>query len=189
MPRNSTRRRRRSTRYHESNPSSEGFISDVQSKYFLGFKGFDFITKFGLDNLPLHMLGVRSIRGTNEKQTAYRFTRTARLRKETRSEWLNWIGVKFNSIFDKCYRDIFPDGLPQIYSFRATFRKPNGNRRENWNLIQIKDNYNNNQFVVGLRPRDKVVVFQIVDYSGALQTLSFPASEVYCNVSIALYAR
>lgn len=119
---------------------------------------FDFISKFALDRGVTDTTGIRKVPGTNNQQTAYRLSPPARLRERT--------------------RNVFPDGFPSLYSFRATFRPRNGALKDNWNLVTVYDPFQNPQFGVGLRPRQREVVFFINDYTGQPQYLTFPATEV-----------
>lgn len=90
-------------------------------------------------------------------------------------------------------RKIFPLGFPETFSFRATFRKRNGARKDNWNLITVKDRFGNEQFGVGLRPRQELITLFIKDYNGQLQSLNFAAPSVrlinylFINLSLILY--
>ncbi len=82
-----------------------------------------------------------------------------------------------NNIFSWDGRNIFPQGLPQQFSFICTFRtrKP---PRTAWNIIRISDIRQRPQFQVTLNPRKTAIEFSITDFSGKLQTLVFRKAQV-----------
>lgn len=80
-----------------------------------------------------------------------------------------------------CYRNIFPQGLPQQFSFICTFRtrKP---PKTAWNIIRISDIRSRPQFQVTLNPRKNAIEFGITDFSGKLQTLVFRKAQVSYHI-------
>lgn len=74
-------------------------------------------------------------------------------------------------------RTIFPQGLPEQFSFICTFRtrKP---PKTSWSIIRISDIRQRPQFQVTLNPRKSAIEFSIADYQGTLQTLTFRRAQV-----------
>ena len=74
-------------------------------------------------------------------------------------------------------RNIFPQGLPQQFSFICTFRtkKP---PKTAWNIIRISDIRQRPQFQVTFNPRKTSIEFAITDFQGKLQTLVFTKAQV-----------
>ncbi|XP_035211381.1 collagen alpha-1(IX) chain-like [Stegodyphus dumicola] len=123
--------------------------------------GFDFIRKFRLDDFEFDFPGVKKVKGSNRMQTAYRLSKRADLTLPTRS--------------------IFPLGLPEEFSFVATFRKKNG-RKDPWFLIRINDILGKPQFGITLNPRKQMLEFYALDFEGKLQTSRFGDVEVHKNL-------
>ncbi|CAG0924665.1 unnamed protein product [Notodromas monacha] len=116
-------------------------------------QAFDFIRKFNLDVMEREHPGVTKVRGSNKIQSAYRLSKDADLNLPTRS--------------------IFPLGLPDKFSFIATFRQRKVSR-VSWDIIRMVDMQGNPQFAVTLAPRDNAVQFSIMSIEGNLMTVSFP---------------
>jgi hypothetical protein len=70
-------------------------------------------------------------------------------------------------------RDIFPDGLPEEFSFVSTFRMTGNTRKERWNLFQITDRQGNPQYGVRLDGQTQTVEFYFINYLGQLQAITF----------------
>lgn len=75
-------------------------------------------------------------------------------------------------------RDIFPQGLPDQFSFITTWRTRKLPKVP-WHIIIIEDIYNQTQFAVTLNPIRDSVEFSILDYENKLQTLVFKNVEVF----------
>ncbi|XP_055956241.1 collagen alpha-1(IX) chain-like [Patella vulgata] len=114
--------------------------------------GFDFISKYQLDNV-LRQPGVKKVRGSNEFQVAYKISRRAKLRIKT--------------------DQLFPNGLPDRFSFVSTFRMQGRTRRERWNLVQILDTRGQPQFGIRLDGKKKSIEFYYINYEGRITTLAF----------------
>lgn len=73
--------------------------------------------------------------------------------------------------------EVFPLGVPQQFSFVATFRSKMmvGTR---WNVLKITDYQNNTNLQITINQIDKSVEFAIVNSDGYLQTVIFKASNV-----------
>ncbi|CAG0923111.1 unnamed protein product, partial [Notodromas monacha] len=121
-------------------------------------QAFDFIRKFNLDVMEREHPGVTKVRGSNKIQSAYRLSKDADLNLPTRS--------------------IFPLGLPDKFSFIATFRQRKVSR-VSWDIIRMVDMQGNPQFAVTLAPRDNAVQFSIMSIEGNLMTVSFPEIKVF----------
>ena len=70
-------------------------------------------------------------------------------------------------------RDIFPDGLPDEFSFVSTFRMTGNTRKERWNLFQIRDINGNPQFGIRLDGKQRTVEFYFINFQGRLQSVQF----------------
>lgn len=145
-------------------------------------QAFDFIRQFRLDVLETKYPGVTKVRGSSRLQTAYRLETEADLVVPTRSYYkctrLSFL-FSTNQLFHllSFHRNIFPQGLPQQFSFICTFRtrKP---PKTAWNIIRISDLRQRPQFQVTLNPRKNTIEFGINDFSGKLQTLVFRKAQV-----------
>lgn len=76
--------------------------------------------------------------------------------------------------FSNSDRDIFPDGLPEEFSFVSTFRMLGRTNKTLWNLFQIKDINGEPQFGIRLNGRQKAVEFYYINYLGRRETVTFP---------------
>ncbi|GFR70035.1 collagen alpha-1(IX) chain-like Protein [Elysia marginata] len=114
--------------------------------------GFDFISNYGLDR-SRRIPGVVEVPGTNEFQRAYRIDRSARLFIPT--------------------RDLFPNGLPQEFSFVSTFRMLEDTRRERWSLFEVRDRTGRPQFGVTLDGGTKNVEMFFTNFNGEIERLAF----------------
>jgi len=121
-------------------------------------QAFDFIRQFRLDVLETKYPGVKRVQGSSRLQTAYKLENEADLVLPT--------------------RNIFPQGLPQQFSFICTFRtkKP---PKTAWNIIRISDIRQRPQFQVTFNPRKTSIEFAITDFQGKLQTLVFTKAQVF----------
>jgi len=119
----------------------------------------DFIRKFGLDSVEqMHKKSIIKVMGSNRLQTAYRVEKTAHLIMPT--------------------RDVFPLGVPQQFSFIATFCSKVVARTE-WHILKITDYQNNTHLQITLNQIERAVGFSIVNYDGYLQTVIFEASNIF----------
>lgn len=75
------------------------------------------------------------------------------------------------------YRDIFPLGVPQQFSFIATFCSKVITRTQ-WHILRITDYQNNTNLQITLNHVEQTVEFSIVNYDGYLQTVKFEANNV-----------
>ncbi|KAL1478669.1 hypothetical protein MTO96_034910 [Rhipicephalus appendiculatus] len=113
---------------------------------------FDLIHKFRLDDAQFDFPGVKRVAGSNSLQTAYRLSRKAELVLPTRT--------------------VFPLGLPEEFSFVATFRKRSA-RTDPWFLIRLTDVQGTAQFGLNVVSRKNRLDFFAQDVTGRRQTLSF----------------
>lgn len=119
----------------------------------------DFIRKFGLDSAEeIYKKSVIKVSGSNRFQTAYRVEKTARLIMST--------------------RNVFPLGIPQQFSFIATFSSKMVTRTQ-WHIIKIVDYQNSTNLQITLNQAIGTVEFSIVNYDGYLQTVKFEASYIF----------
>ncbi|XP_065168716.1 collagen alpha-1(IX) chain-like isoform X2 [Atheta coriaria] len=119
---------------------------------------YDFIRKFRLDLLNSTNSGIARVRGSNRFQTAYRLNANADLTLST--------------------RNVFPQGLPEQFSFICTFR----NRRvinSTWHLLRITDVEQRPQFVIAMNADQASIDFVITNYEGRIQTVHFPHANVF----------
>lgn len=82
------------------------------------------------------------------------------------------------------HRDVFPLGVPQQFSFIATFCSKVAIRTQQWHLIKITDYENNTNLQITMNEIDGMteILFSIVNYDGYLQTVVFVARNVsYLN--------
>ncbi|CAN8001913.1 unnamed protein product [Ixodes hexagonus] len=114
--------------------------------------GFDMIRKFRLDDVQFDFPGVKRVVGSNNLQTAYRLSKQAELVLPTRA--------------------IFPLGLPEEFSFVATFRKRN-TRRDPWFLVRVTDVAGTPQFGLNVNGRKNRLDFYAHDVTGKRQVLRF----------------
>lgn len=75
------------------------------------------------------------------------------------------------------YRNVFPLGVPQQFSFIATFSSKMTIRTP-WHILKIMDYQNNTNLQITLNQGVGAVEFSIVNYDGYLQTVTFEASHV-----------
>lgn len=75
------------------------------------------------------------------------------------------------------YRDVFPLGVPQQFSFIATFCSKIITRTL-WHLVRITDYQNNTNLQITLNQAEGTIEFSIVNYDGYLQTITFEVSNV-----------
>ncbi|XP_070195500.1 collagen alpha-1(IX) chain-like isoform X2 [Littorina saxatilis] len=122
--------------------------------------GYDFISRYELDDV-LRVPGVSKVKGSNEFQVAYKISRRANLRRKT--------------------LDIFPNGLPDEFSFVSTFRMTGNTRKERWNLFQIRDINGNPQFGIRLDGQEKAVEFYYINFQGRLQAARFEKLRRFFN--------
>ncbi|CAI6360964.1 unnamed protein product [Macrosiphum euphorbiae] len=119
----------------------------------------DFIRKFGLDSAEeIYKKSVTKVTGSNRFQTAYRVEKTARLLMPT--------------------RNIFPLGIPQQFSFIATFSSKMVTRAQ-WHILKIVDHQNSTNLQITLNQVVGAVEFSIVNYNGYLQTVKFEANYIF----------
>ncbi|XP_050524147.1 collagen alpha-1(IX) chain-like isoform X2 [Daktulosphaira vitifoliae] len=119
----------------------------------------DFIRKFGLDsNEEIAKHRFTRVQGSNHFQTAYRVEKTTQLIMST--------------------RDVFPFGIPQQFSFVATFSAKTL-IDTNWHILKITDYQNKTCLQITLNQEKKNVEFSIVNYAGYLQTTSFEAINIF----------
>ncbi|XP_076341071.1 uncharacterized protein LOC143241731 [Tachypleus tridentatus] len=129
--------------------------------------GFDMIRNFRLDDVELGFEGVTEVEGSNKMQRAYRLSpKRTNLTLPTRT--------------------IFPLGLPGQFSFVATFRKRNLQKRS-WNLIRIDDLLGKPQFGITFYPKTNEMDFYFLDFQGRLQTATFTDVEC-CFLGICQFA-
>jgi collagen type IX alpha len=74
-------------------------------------------------------------------------------------------------------RDVFPLGVPQQFSFIATFSSRMMDRTQ-WYLLTITDDQNIINLQITLNQVKKIIEFSIVNYEGYLQTVTFEAINV-----------
>ncbi|XP_026822449.1 collagen alpha-1(IX) chain-like [Rhopalosiphum maidis] len=119
----------------------------------------DFIRKFGLDSAEeIYRKNVIKVTGSNRFQTAYRVEKTARLILPT--------------------RNVFPLGIPQQFSFIATYSSKLVSKTQ-WHILKIVDYQNNTNLQISLNQVLGTVEFSIVNYDGYLQTVKFEASYIF----------
>ncbi|KAJ3637240.1 hypothetical protein MTP99_000714 [Tenebrio molitor] len=119
---------------------------------------YDFISKFRLDIVETVYPGVSKVKGSSRMQTAYRLDEDADLTLPT--------------------RDIFPQGLPQQFSFICTFRLRRVPKTP-WHIIRITDLESNPQLVISLNPNNETVEFSVSNYEGELQTIVFNTTNIF----------
>ena len=75
------------------------------------------------------------------------------------------------------FREIFPLGLPEQFSFITTFRQRKV-MKQTWDIIRITDIQDRPQFAITINPRQETVDFSIMDFEGRLQHLIFKKARV-----------
>lgn len=75
------------------------------------------------------------------------------------------------------FRDVFPLGVPQQFSFIATFCSKMVERTQ-WHILKITDYHNNTNLQITLNQIEGTVEFSIINYDGYLQTVQFEARNV-----------
>jgi len=75
------------------------------------------------------------------------------------------------------YRNVFPLGIPQQFSFIATFSSRMVTRAQ-WHILKIVDYQNSTNLQISLNQVVGTVEFSIVNYDGYLQTVKFEANYV-----------
>uniref|UniRef100_A0A2S2PZ16 Collagen alpha-1(XXI) chain n=1 Tax=Sipha flava TaxID=143950 RepID=A0A2S2PZ16_9HEMI len=75
-------------------------------------------------------------------------------------------------------RDVFPLGVPQQFSFIATFSSRMMDRTQ-WYLLTITDDQNIINLQITLNQVKKIIEFSIVNYEGYLQTVTFEAINIF----------
>ncbi len=71
------------------------------------------------------------------------------------------------------YRELFPDGLPEEFSFVASFRMNENSVKKDWVLWQIRDSSMNPQVGIRLNGLQKALQFIYVDINRQLQSVTF----------------
>ncbi|KAL1512787.1 hypothetical protein ABEB36_002317 [Hypothenemus hampei] len=143
--------------YSESQPDH----NDPCAKFRIGdddLQIYDFIRQFKLDSLDSQYSSVNRVTGSSFLQTAYRIEETTNLTIPT--------------------RNIFPFGLPDVFSFISTFRL-SSNTRSTWDMLRITDFEQRPNFLISLDPEQRCIQFSIMNYEGQLQTLKFYNVEVF----------
>ena len=82
-------------------------------------------------------------------------------------------------------RKMFPDGLPNQFSFISTFRLKNKGRKKTWDLIRIEGLNGEPQFSVTLNGKTRSLQLQYINYNNELAVLEFPRSKMIRKVSVA----
>ncbi|KAJ3648270.1 hypothetical protein Zmor_020084 [Zophobas morio] len=121
-------------------------------------QAFDFIRLYRLDIVETTHPGISKVRGSSRLQTAYRLDKDADLTLPT--------------------RDIFPQGLPEQFSFISTFRARRVPKTA-WHIIRITDLESKPQFIISLNPRNGTIEFSISNYEGELQTIVFNSTNIF----------
>lgn len=75
------------------------------------------------------------------------------------------------------YRNIFPQGLPDQFSFICTFRTRRL-QKSPWHIVRVTDLESKPQFLITLNPRKQTIEFSIRNYEGRLQTIIFEKASV-----------
>lgn len=75
------------------------------------------------------------------------------------------------------YRDVFPLGVPQQFSFIATFCSKMVESTQ-WHILKITDYHNNTNLQITLNQIEGTVEFSIINYDGYLQTIQFETRNV-----------
>ncbi|VEN33654.1 unnamed protein product [Callosobruchus maculatus] len=119
---------------------------------------YDFVRQFRLDTLDTQFHGVTKVIGSNRVQTAYRLDKQADISLPTRK--------------------VFPVGLPDQFSFIATFRTRKHPKRT-WHIMRITDTRHQPQFLISLNPRNETIELSTMNYEGRLQTLSFQHNQIF----------
>ncbi|KYB27295.1 Collagen alpha-1(IX) chain-like Protein [Tribolium castaneum] len=121
-------------------------------------QAYDFIRLYRLDIAETTHPGISKVRGSNQYQTAYRLDKDADLTLPT--------------------RDIFPQGLPEQFSFICTFRARRVPKSP-WHLIRITDLESRPQFLISLNPRSGTIELSLNNYEGELQTIVFNGTSIF----------
>ena len=82
----------------------------------------------------------------------------------------------FTIIFHLLFSDLFDEGFPEEFSFATTYRLASLTRMKTWNLIDIRDRYDNTQFAIqfdGEREKKYISVVYVDKYDNKLKTVSF----------------
>ena len=82
---------------------------------------------------------------------------------------------------------LFPDGLPNEFSFVSTFKMSPAARQEDWLLWQIRDQAKIPQLAFRLNGEQKVLQIVYVDTERQLQSVSFRSVGVKERSWLALY--
>lgn len=109
--------------------------------------------------------GVSRVEGSSPLQTAYRLDREADLTLPT--------------------RDIFPQGLPDNFSFICTFRTRKL-LKSAWHIVRLVDLELKPQFLITINPRKQSIELSLPDYEGKLQTVIFKKAHVSTNLTLCL---
>jgi len=75
------------------------------------------------------------------------------------------------------FRTVFPNGLPQQFSFVSTFRTRKLAKNA-WSLFQLADSLNRPQLTVTLNPKRETIEFSLANYEHKLETVAFPQPKV-----------
>lgn len=75
------------------------------------------------------------------------------------------------------FSKVFPTGLPEQFSFIATFRTRR-TPKTIWHLIRVTDTDYRPQFLISLNPQNQTIEFSIVTYEQKLQTVEFDNPQV-----------
>lgn len=77
----------------------------------------------------------------------------------------------------RVHREVFPLGVPQQFSFIATFNSRVVDMSQ-WHLLTITDDQNNVNLQITLNQFQRTIEFSMINYQGYLQTVTFEAIKV-----------
>ena len=82
------------------------------------------------------------------------------------------------------FRNMFPLGLPNEFSFVSTFRMSSRTRRESWDLLRIEDSFGNPQFGIRVNGRRKELEVYTPDVTNTIQSIPFRRNREIRGVSL-----